>query len=148
MCNPVFERVVSAEGERGYRVGHELIDEFLEFVAGRARPNTVRAYGHDLKVFFSVVGKEPEQVTSRDVLAFVTDQRRGRAGAENVVRITDASAGLAAATIMRRLAAVSALYGYLVVRGDAGVTASPVPHRLTGRQLSLACRSLDQAKSP
>jgi integrase/recombinase XerD len=59
-------------------------------------------------------------VTPRDVMAFVTDQRRGGAGAENVARITDASAGLLAATIRRRLAPVSALYGYLVVRGDAG----------------------------
>jgi hypothetical protein len=48
MWNPVFERVVSGDGEKGYRVGHELIDEFLEFVAGRARPNTVKAYAHDL----------------------------------------------------------------------------------------------------
>ena len=102
MWNPVFECVVSADGERGYRVGHELIDEFLEFVAGRARPNTVRAYAHDLKVFFTIVGKEPDEVTARDVMAFVTDQRRGRAGAEDVVRITDASAGLAAATKRER----------------------------------------------
>jgi site-specific recombinase XerC len=51
-----------------------------------------------------------------------------------VVRITDGSAGLAAATIKRRLAAVSALYGYLVVRGDAGVTVNPVPHGLPTRQ--------------
>ena len=64
MWNPVFERVVSGDGERGYRVGHQLIDEFLEFVAGRARPNTVKAYAHDLKVFFSVVGKEPGEVTA------------------------------------------------------------------------------------
>lgn len=77
MWNPTFERVVNGDGERGYRVGHEVIDEFLEFVAGRARPNTVKAYAHDLKVFFAVAGKEPGQVTSHDVIAFVTDQRRG-----------------------------------------------------------------------
>ncbi len=41
MWNPVFERVVGGDGEVGYRVDHELIDEFLEFVAGRARPSTV-----------------------------------------------------------------------------------------------------------
>jgi hypothetical protein len=29
---------------REYRVGHELVDEFLEFASGRARPSTVRAY--------------------------------------------------------------------------------------------------------
>jgi integrase/recombinase XerD len=41
-----------------YVVGHALIDDFLEFARGRARPNTVRAYAHDLKTFFAVVGKE------------------------------------------------------------------------------------------
>lgn len=117
MWSPVFRCVVGGDGEREFRVGHDLIDEFLEFVAGRARPNTVKAYAHDLKVFFSIVGKDPVAVTSRDVLAFVAEQRRGRVGAENVVRIVDGSAGLSAATIKRRLAAVSALYGYLVVRG-------------------------------
>jgi len=48
----------------------------LEFIAARARPNTVRAYAHDLKIFFTVVAKEPAEVTSRDVLSFVTQQRR------------------------------------------------------------------------
>ena len=134
MWSPVFECVVGEDGEATYRVGHVLVDEFLEFIAGRARPNTVRAYAHDLKVFFTVVAKEPAEVTPRDVLGFITAQRRGRAGAENVVRITDGSAGLAAATIKRRLAAVSALYGYLVVRGDAGVAVNPVPHGLPTRQ--------------
>lgn len=134
MWNPVFECVVSDDGERGYRIGHDLIDEFLEFVAGRARLNTVKAYAHDLKVFFTVVCKDPVEVTPGDVMGFVTDQRRGRAGVENVVRITDGSAGLSAATIKRRLAAVSALYGYLVVRGDAGVSSNPVPRGLPTRQ--------------
>ena len=40
----------------------------------------------------------------KDVMAFVTAQRRPKAGAENVVRIADGSAGLSAATIKRRLA--------------------------------------------
>jgi integrase/recombinase XerD len=129
MWSPQFECVVGEDGEASYRVGHELIDEFLEFIAARARPNTVKAYAHDLKIFFTIVAKEPSEVTSRDVLSFVTQQRRGRAGVENVVRISDGSAGLSAATIKRRLAAVSALYGYLVVRGDAGVSANPMPRR-------------------
>lgn len=134
MWVPVFECVVGVDGERGYRVGHELIDQFLEFVGARARPNTVKAYAHDLKVFFAAVAKDPVEVTARDVMAFVSQQRRPRAGAENVVRLVDGSAGLSAATIKRRLAAVSALYGYLVVRGDAGVTANPVPRGLPTRQ--------------
>jgi integrase/recombinase XerD len=134
MWSPGFECVVGRDGSRNYRIGHDLVDEFLVFVAARARPNTVKAYAHDLKIFFSVVAKEPAEVTSRDVLDFITEQRRGRAGAENVVRISDGSAGLSAATIKRRLAAVSAFYGYLVVRGDAGVSTNPVPRGLPTRQ--------------
>ena len=54
-----FQSVVRADRRREYRVGHELIDEFLEFASGRARPNTVRAYAHDLSVFFAVIPEEP-----------------------------------------------------------------------------------------
>ncbi|MGK0277070.1 MAG: integrase/recombinase XerD [Ilumatobacter sp.] len=121
-------------GERSYRLGHVLVDEFLEFAAGRCRPATVRAYAHDLKVFFEVVGKEPSEVTSADVLGFVTAQQRPRAGAENLVRISDGGSGLSAATIKRRLAAVSSLFGYLMVRGDTGVVANPVPRGLPTRR--------------
>jgi integrase/recombinase XerD len=134
MWSPSFECVVRADGARGYRVGHELIDEFLEFAAGRCRANTVRAYAHDLKVFFAVVGKDPSEVTPRDVLSFVAGQQRPRPGAENLVRISDGGAGLAASTIKRRLAAVSSLFGYLVVRGDAGVTVNPVPRGMPTRR--------------
>lgn len=132
MWTPLFECLVRADGEREYRVGHELVDEFLEFVSGRARPNTVRAYAHDLKVFFSVVEKAPVEVTPADVLAFVTEQNRPREGADNVVRISDGRAGLSASTIKRRLAAVSSLYGYLVTKGD--VTVNPVPRGLPTRR--------------
>ena len=56
---PSFQSRLRADGVREYRVGHELVDEFLEFASGRARPSTVRAYAHDLSVFFGVIGKEP-----------------------------------------------------------------------------------------
>jgi integrase len=130
----LFESAVGDDGRRIYRLGHELVDEFLEFAAGRCRPNTVRAYAHDLKAFFDVVGKEPAKVSSRDVLAFVIAQQRPRPGAENLVRICDGGAGLSVSTIKRRLAAVSSLFGYLVVRGDAGVDANPVPRGLPTRR--------------
>ncbi|MCP3987850.1 MAG: tyrosine-type recombinase/integrase [Actinomycetia bacterium] len=42
--------------------------------------------------------------------------------------------GLSAATIKRRLAAVSSFYGYLIVRGDVGVSANPVPRGLPTRR--------------
>ena len=66
--------------------------------------------------------------------AFVTSQQRARVGAENVVRISDGGSGLSAATVRRRLAAVSAFYGYLIVRGDVGVVANPVPRGLPTRR--------------
>lgn len=131
---PQLHRVTCPDGSVSYELGDELIDAFLEFTRGRARPNTVRAYAHDLKTFFSVVQKEPTEVTSADVIAFVTAQQQPRPGAENVLRFPDASAGLAPATVMRRLAAVSSLYGYLLVRGDTTVVANPVPRGLPTRR--------------
>jgi integrase/recombinase XerD len=132
--SPSFECHVRPDGERVYRIGHQLVDEFLEFVVGRARPNTVRAYAHDLSVFFSVVKKDPLEVRPKDVMTFVTAQRRAKPGAENVVRIADGSAGLSAATIKRRLAAVSSFYGYLITRDDVSVSANPVPRGIATRQ--------------
>ena len=41
-----------------------------------------------------------------------------------------AASGLSAATIRRRLAAVSGFYGYLITRGDVGVEINPVPRGL------------------
>ncbi len=110
-----------------YLVGHPLIDDFLRFAEGRARPNTVRAYAHDLKTFFSVVAKDPVDVRAQDVFGFITEQQQARVGAENVARISDGGLGLSAATVRRRLAAVSTFYGYLVARGDVGVEVNPVP---------------------
>ena len=132
--SPSFEYQVRADGEVEYRIGHPMVDEFLEFVVGRARPNTVRAYAHDLSVFFSVVEKDPTEVRPKDVMSFVTAQRRARPGAENVVRIADGSSGLSAATIKRRLAAVSSFYGYLITRDDVDLSANPVPRGIATRQ--------------
>ena len=69
--------------------------EYLEFVAGRARPGTLRAAAFDLKTFFSVVGKDPTEVSSGDVFEFLAHQR----GDRTVVRIVDRESGLAASTI-------------------------------------------------
>jgi hypothetical protein len=59
-------------------LGAPLLDDYLRFVSGRCRPNTVLAAAFDLKVFFTVVDKQPEDVRPADVLAFVTAQRSGR----------------------------------------------------------------------
>jgi integrase/recombinase XerD len=132
--SPQVRRSPRRDGGECFSVGHGLVDEFLEFASSRARPNTVRAYAHDLKTFFAVVGKDPLEVRPADVMGFVTAQRRPRPGAEKVVRISDGGSGLSTATIRRRLAAVSALYGYLITRGDVGVETNPVPRGLPTRR--------------
>src|SRR5215213_710998 len=129
-------RRVAADGDGGdrYVAGHRLVDDFLRFAGGRARPNTVRAYAHDLKTFFSVVAMDPVDVRPQDVFGFINAQQSARAGAENVARISDGGSGLSAATVRRRLAAVSAFYGYLIARGDVGVDTNPVPRGLPTRR--------------
>jgi integrase/recombinase XerD len=112
------------------RLGQPLLGAYLELVAARARPTTLVATAYDLQVFFTVVAKEPTVVSASDVLAFITAQREPRR--PPVVRLEDGQAGLSARTIKRRLATVSGLYDYLVVRGD--VAANPVPRGLAVRR--------------
>jgi integrase/recombinase XerD len=131
---PHLCRFSREDGSIRYSLDHELIDAFLEFCGGRSRPNTVRAYAHDLKVFFNTVAKEPVDVTAADVMDFVRAQQRPLQGADNVVQLRDAKSGLSPATIMRRLAAVSAFYGYLLTRADTPVVSNPVPRGLPARR--------------
>jgi site-specific recombinase XerD len=112
------------------RLGDPLLDRYLEFVEGRARPNTVIATASDLR-FFAVVRKPVLEVTSGDVLAFITAQRRP-AGDGRVVRLMDGEAGLSVRTIKRRLSSVSGLFGYLVMCDI--VPRNPVPHGLATRR--------------
>ena len=96
--------------------GVRLLDEYLEFLAGRCRPNTVLAVAYDLKVFFTVVAKPPRRVRPADVLAFMTAQRTG---GEGRLQVAGAGAGgVSARTLRRRLSSVSGLYGFLLARGD------------------------------
>ena len=117
-------------GELVVRLGIRLLDEYLEFLAGRCRPNTVLAVAYDLKVFFTVVGKTPRRVRPADVLAFMTAQRTGGKGRLQVAG-PDAG-GVSARTLRRRLSSVSGLYGFLLARGD--VSANPVPRGLPTRR--------------
>jgi len=103
----------------------------LDLVAARCRPNTLLAQAFDFKVFFTVVQVgSPSQVTSADVLSFIAHQRSPRRGS-NVVRLEDGESSLSARTIKCRLASVAGLFDYLIVRGDAGVVANPVPRGVT-----------------
>jgi integrase/recombinase XerD len=128
-------------------LGHPDVDDYLQFVAARARPNTLLATVYDLKVFFTVVGKEPASVTVRDVLAFLKQQRLPRRG-EGVVRLEDGEEGLSARTVKRRLTSVSGLFAYLLARGDAGVSDNPVPRGLATRRTNTRGRGLPLLRTP
>jgi integrase/recombinase XerD len=134
---PCLVRFVSGSGQVRYRLGDRLVDRYLEFVAGRSRPNTLRAVAFDLKTFFTVVGKDPVEVTAVDVFEFLAHQR----GDRSVVRLADRGSGLSARTIARRLSSVSGLYAYLIARGDTPVRASPVPRGLSTRRQGGSKRS-------
>lgn len=69
-------------------LGNPLLDDYLAFVAARARTNTWLAVASDLKIFFGVVAKPPAEVTAADVFEFLTAQRAPRHG-ERVVRLED-----------------------------------------------------------
>jgi integrase len=115
------------------RLGHPLLDAYLDLVSARGRANTLLATAFDLKVFFSMIDKEPGDVVTTDVLAFIKAQREPRLGA-TVVRIEDGEGGLAARTIKRRLATIAGLYEYLIIRGDTAVSQNPVPRGLAMRR--------------
>ncbi len=80
---PCLIRSHDPSGESSIRLGVRLLDEYLEFLSGRCRPNTVLAVAFDLKVFFTVVLAAPTAVTTSDVLRFIEVQRQPRHG--NVV---------------------------------------------------------------
>ncbi len=130
-------RSVSPSGECRYSLQHPLLDRYLEFVAGRSRPATLRAVAFDLKAFFAVVNKEPVEVVAADVFEFLAHQR----GDRRVVRLSDRESGLSPRTIARRLSSVSGFYAYLVARGDTPVTANPVPRGLSTRRQGGTSRS-------
>jgi integrase/recombinase XerD len=126
----VLTRSRDAAGNVTARLGQSLADEYLEFLAGRCRPNTVLAVAYDLKVFLTATGKPPEAVTTADVLAFMTAQRAGGRGRLQVAG--QDTAGVSARTLRRRLSSVSGLFAFLQARGD--VLANPVPRGLPTRR--------------
>ncbi len=120
-------------GEPSVRLGVPLLEEYLRFLSGRCRPNTVLASAYDLKVFFTVVSKEPRDVQPADVLAFVTAQRTGQPSIGAVVQpVGDDEAGVSLRTVRRRLSSVSGLFAFLHARGD--VPTNPVPRGLPTRR--------------
>jgi integrase/recombinase XerD len=132
---PQLVRRVDAAGNPAAALGHVLVDDYLQFVAARCRPNTLLATAYDLKVFFSAVPKEPADVVTADIFAFITVQKKPRRGPK-VIRLEDGEAGLSARTIKRRLASISGLFSYLMTRDDLAVDRNPVPAGLANRRQS------------
>jgi hypothetical protein len=91
----------------------------------------VLAVAYDLKVFFTAVGRPPHEVSTADVLGFVTAQHTG-GGLGRVQPVTNGAVGVAARTVRRRLSSVSGLFGFLLARGDVEV--NPVPLGLPTRR--------------
>ena len=132
--DPCLIRSRGPSGEPVLRVGMPLVDDYLEFLEGRSRPNTVLAAAYDLRVFFSVVAKPPAEVVPADVFGFITAQRTGRTS-DRVLQPVEGvgeSSGVASSTVARRLSTVSGFFAYLQVRGD--ITANPVPRGLPTRR--------------
>ena len=113
------------------RLGHPVIDRYLEFVEARARRNTLLATASDLRVFFTEIDKEPVDIVVTDVLAFITAQRRPLFEGK-VVRLSDGGSGLMASTIKRRLSSLSGFFSYLVMIGER--ESNPVPKGLSTRR--------------
>lgn len=140
--SPCLVREADRGGRPVLRLGHPLLDRYLEFVSARARPNTTLAAGFDLKVFFATVTKDPVEVTTADVLGFITAQR----GDREVVRLSDGESGVSARTIARRLSSVSGLYAFLTACGE--VAANPVPRGLSNRKRSRTERGTPLVRTP
>ncbi|MGH3813352.1 MAG: tyrosine-type recombinase/integrase [Pseudonocardiaceae bacterium] len=131
--SPCLIRSHNRDGQVQVSLGDPLLDEYLQFLSGRMRPNTVLAVAYDLKVFFTVVGKPPADVVPADVLGFMTAQRTGQDSLGEPLRaVDDTGGGISSRTLRRRLSSVSGLFAFLQTRGD--VAANPVPRGLPTRR--------------
>lgn len=142
--SPCLIRSSTPAGDARFALGGPLVDRYLEFVAGRSRPNTLRAVAFDLKTFFTVIAKDPVEVVAADVFEFLADQR----GDRTVIRLRDGESGLSARTIARRLSSVSGFYAYVVARGDTPMHVNPVPRGLLTRRRGRRSRSVPLVRVP
>jgi site-specific recombinase XerD len=92
------------------------INHFLDLVKLNRAYNTWLSYTYDLKIFFEVIPKLPQAVSRQDCVEFMKRQQQ---------------AGLAGATINRRLAAVSSLFNELELLSGADHVRNPVQPRVS-----------------
>jgi integrase/recombinase XerD len=98
------------------------VDRFLAYLTDIGRsPNTVRAYAHDLKdywVFIGFRGLDWREARLEDVGEFIAWLQLPLAGRSGVVAVLpSAAAQVTAATVNRKLAAVSAFYAHQARNG-------------------------------
>src|SRR5215467_9773566 len=98
------------------------VDRFLAYLTDIGRsPNTVKAYAHDLKDYWSFIGfrgLDWREVRLEDVGEFVAWLRLPPAGRSGAVAVLpSAQAQVTAATVNRKLAAVSAFYAHQARNG-------------------------------
>lgn len=143
-------RVVGVDG--GWRLagvdagGFGLVNDYLGYLADRRySPATVRAYAFDLLAFCRWLVDEAvslDDVTTDVLLRFLAFCRSTvlPGQADNVFSIVDGrNVGYAATTVNRRLAAISGLFAFRVMRDpDAG---DPVPRGKAARTASTAQRA-------
>jgi len=134
LSDPCLIRTRGPAGEPMIRIGMPLVDDYLEFLEVRCRPNTVLAAASDLRVFFKVVDKLPAEVRPVDVLGFITAQRTGRVDDRLLQPVdqVEQGVGVATSTVARRLSMISGFFAYLQARGD--IPANPVPRGLPTRR--------------
>lgn len=129
-------------------LGLELVDEYLDFLKCRCRPNTWLNYAHDIKIFFNIVDRPVTSITPQDIFHFIQEQRYPRPEPPSDEYVT--AEGVCTRTIKRRLSAISGLYDYLLTRGDTSITRNPVPKGLTlrGQLPSDAIRKTPLLRAP
>ena len=137
---PCLVRPAGGDAGGVITLGHPLLDAYIELVTARARWNTVLATAFDLKVFFSVVAKDPADVVTADVLAFIKDS----AGHDAAPRWCASKTARRGCLPARSSGGWRRLYEYLIVRGDTGLSRNPVPRgwrcAVPARERCGACR--------
>ena len=143
---------VTGSGERWRIEGRwrtadrQLCNDYLGYLADRRySPASVRAYAFDLLHFARWLAREGSGLDAVDtdvLLRYLAANRAERRDGqhENVISLASGRAsGFAPATINRRLAAVSGLFGFRSMRDPAAV--SPVPHGPAARRTALGQRT-------